>query len=158
MESFADVCYTFFMRKIIWLGIILVAGIWIYTEYYRWSDLSSGCSIRIAHSLTEWSSGNIKEALSALKFGYPEEYANVCRNTKKISPNMGCGGFGGGCFYGNEPETIYISTPHGNFIGWTASIIVHENCHVIQRKEGRPGDESECYREGDEVLARLVVY
>lgn len=92
----------------------------------------------------------MKDGLRYLKKEFPEEYTKVCENVENINPNVGCGGFGGGCFYHNEPKTITISTPYGNHIN-AAKVIIHETCHVIQLKEGRPGNEDECY-EKDSII------
>jgi len=87
----------------------------------------------------------------------PEQYQLVCQNVKIISPNFGCGGLGGGCYYEGEPDTIYISTTQNDLIG-SAAIIVHETCHVIQGKEGRPFDENECYLADHIIFNELAIY
>jgi DNA processing protein len=42
----------------------------------------------------------------------------------------------------DAPVTIYFK---GNANLNAAKVIIHETCHVIQLKEGRPANESECY-------------
>ena len=139
------------------LIIILIVGAVIY-RYFFYIDFSNHCNIKIKPSLTELSNSNIKEAIRVLKRAVPEEYNKLCKHVKMISPNLGCGGFGGGCYYHNDKKEIYISTAYGGFLGLTAAIIAHETCHAIQHQEGRSLSEQECYEVDDKVLKTIVTY
>lgn len=136
--------------------IVCIGGIFFY-QFFIYSDRSSNCFITILPSLTEFSNITIKRSLNTLKHAAPDHYADVCKNVKTISPNFGCGGVGGGCYYQGEPDTIYISTTMNDLVG-AAAIIVHETCHVIQGKESRSFDENECYEIDDTVFKTLTAY
>lgn len=135
--------------------VLLLTG--VHWKFYRYYDPEAGCNIKIKMSFLEWSNSNIKKALSILKYGAPEDYANVCSHIEVINPTMSCGGWQGGCYY-NNPGEIFISTSKNEFLAWTAAIIVHETCHDIQAKEGRPPSEEECYSQDHDVLQKLVQY
>jgi len=137
------------------LTFLLVVFLFVF-NYVYYFDSEAGCKIRIIPSL-EFSNSNIKEALKVLKFASPEEYATVCAHVDVINTNVGCGGFGGGCFYASDPKTIFISTSQRS-LAMSAAIIVHETCHVIQGQENRSFDEQECYEADDRVLRNIVQF
>lgn len=144
--------------KHILVAILLVGlGGFFYFKHTRYYDPAAGCSIKIRPSLLEWNSGNIRDALSALKYGYPEKYKLVCANITEIKTDMACGGWEGGCYYGDKGE-IFVSTANQEFLGWTAAVIAHETCHDRQNKEGRPYSEDECYAVGHKTMQTLVRY
>lgn len=140
--------------------LFLVGGfVYFYFHFFVYYDASNNCRISIKLSMLEWSNLNIKKALGVLKYGSPEDYKLVCKNIKKINPNISCGGWQGGCFHPNSGDKaeIDVSTAHGDFLAWTAGVIVHETCHYVQYKEGRDLDETECYAKGDGLVNKLVV-
>ncbi|OGD66918.1 hypothetical protein A2442_03480 [Candidatus Campbellbacteria bacterium RIFOXYC2_FULL_35_25] len=141
------------IKKIFYLFLILF---FVY-KFFFYVDISNGCFVRFKPSFMEFNTGNIKDAIAVLKNAVPQEYQKFCGNVSKINPNIACGGFGGGCFYGTERE-IYLWTSHGSFVGWTAAIIAHETCHVVQDLEERTMEEGECYKIGNEVLKSIVEY
>jgi hypothetical protein len=145
------------LKRLMFLIIVLLL---IY-HYFLYVDIKNGCYIKIKPSILEFSTPNIKKAIKILKNATPEEYQKVCANVITINPNLGCGGFNGGCFYTgtyNNPTEIHISTANKSYLGWTAAVIAHENCHLIQNKEKRAMDEGECYGLGDKILKQLTVY
>lgn len=113
--------------------------------------------ITIKPSFLEWSNSNIKRAIKTLKYGSPDDYRTFCAYVDTVDPTQSCGGFGGGCFYPSKKtaRTIDIGTSQRN-LAWTAAIIMHETCHVIQYKEGRPFDENECYNVDNKTIKTLV--
>jgi len=146
------------LRKIIKIFIlILIVGFFIY-KYFLYFDFSNSCYITIKPSFTELSNSNIKQAIKVLKLTSPDEYDKLCSNVKTINPNIACGGFGGGCFYHSYEKEISVSTSNNSYLGWTAAIIVHETCHVVQNKEGRAMSELECNTLGNNVLGKIVQY
>ena len=144
-----------FFKTCFWL---LLAGFLIY-RYFFYVDFSNYCFVKIKPSITEFSNLNIKRAIKVLKHGSPSDYANFCAHVDTIDPNPSCGGFGGGCFYSKESRksTIDISTSNRDLV-WTAAIIMHETCHVIQYQEGRPLSEDECYHVDDSTIKTLMQY
>lgn len=146
------------MRKIFKLAIIaVIIGAVIY-RYFYYLDFKNKCYIKIKPSFLEFSSQNIKQAIKVLKFAVPEEYEKFCGRVKAINPNFACGGFGGGCYYGEnlEKKEIDISTANSGYLGWTAAVIAHETCHAIQGQEKRAMNEDECYKIGNEVLKKVI--
>jgi len=148
------------MRKII-KGIILlfIAGAVIY-RYFYYLDFENKCYIGLKPSIIEFSSQNIKQAIRVLKYAVPEEYEKFCGHVKAVNPNIACGGFGGGCYYGDNlaKREIDISTTHGGYLGWTAAVIAHETCHAIQAQAGKALNEDECYKIGNEVLKKVISF
>lgn len=148
-------------KKTIIKGLILflIFG-WFYSRYFRYDDWSTGCHIALKPSLTELSSVSIKKAIKVLKNAQPEEYEKLCKYVDTINPNMGCGGFGGGCFYSGKrtKKEITISTSRNSSLSATAGIIAHETCHAIQYAENRPLNEPECYAVDDKVFKNLTRY
>ena len=105
----------------------------------------------------EFSNSNIKKAILVLKNASPEDYQNLCRYVDTIDPNLSCGGFEGGCYYGIRSKTIDVSTSRTS-LSWTAAVIGHETCHAMQAKEGRPLDETECYKVDSRILKTIVEF
>lgn len=128
------------------LGTILLLCLLpiLYWHFFIYYDPAEDCFIRIKAGFSELSNVTMKRGLVYLKENFPEEYTNTCSHVTHIHPKKGCGGFGGGCFYYNEPTTIVISTPYGMEKA-AAKVIIHETCHVIQYKNGDPMSEAECY-------------
>jgi hypothetical protein len=144
------------LKKFIKLLILLIIiGALVY-KFFFYIDLENGCFIKFKVSLTEFSTGNIKESIKVLKYAEPEEYLKLCTHINKINPNLSCAGFGGGCFYNSKPGQIDMSTAHESFVGQTAAIVVHEVCHAIQHDEGRELSEDECYNHDNEIIKNLV--
>ncbi len=138
--------------KFIKFIIIIIFILWIFYSLFIYVDLSNRCFITIRPSFTELSNTTMKKGIKYLKNNFPNEYTNLCKNVVSIDPNISCGGFGGGCYslYSINPGVIDISTPHGDYIH-AAKVMIHETCHAMQFKEGRPFDETECYKT-DEVI------
>src|SRR3989339_607709 len=145
------------VRILVIFGIILLAIGWFIFANFVYIDSKNNCSITILPAWFEWSNMNLKRALLTLKYGAPEHYKLVCDNVKSINPAVGCGGFEGGCYYPRQVDTIYVSTSQRS-LSWSAAVIAHETCHVIQAKEGKAFDETECYREDSEVLKQLIEF
>ena len=149
-----------FMRKIIKIIVtILIIGAVGY-RYFYYVDFKNKCYIKIKPSILEFSSQNIKQAIKVLKLAVPEEYQKLCGHVNVINPNFACGGFGGGCYYGEnlEKKEIDISTANSGYLGWTAAVIAHEACHAIQGQEKRAMSESECDKIGNEILKKVISY
>jgi hypothetical protein len=146
--------------KIINILVLLTIVLFFNFRYFRYDDWSADCHIKLKPSLLELSSVSIKKAIKVLKYAEPVEYKNLCTYVDTINPNMGCGGFGGGCFYTGEmtKKEITISTSRNSSLSATAGIIAHETCHAIQYAENRPLDEPECYAVDDKVFRNLTVY
>lgn len=142
------------LLRIVILLSLVVLGIY---KYFFHIDLSNDCFVRINPSWFEFSNSSVKQAISILKHASAQDYDLFCANVSVIDPNLSCGGFDGGCFYDDRPDTIDISTSQRS-LAWTASIIVHETCHVIQNKEKRIMSEDECDAMMVETLARIVEY
>jgi hypothetical protein len=134
----------------------------LYYRYFLYIDLVGGCNISLKPSLLELSSMNIKESMKILKRAHPGEYQKLCENVHAINPNYACGGFGGGCYYppgqGKDSDEIHISTARDSNLAWTAAVIAHETCHVIQDKEDRDFSENECYIVAHDVMTSLNRY
>lgn len=148
------------IRKLSKIGLLLIlVGLFFY-KYFFYIDFTNGCFVKIMPGY-EFNNSTIKRAIKILKYGAPEEYANLCAHVSTINPNLGCGGFNGGCFYNpkqNEQldgRKIHISTAQGNVL-WTAGVLVHETCHAMQYAESRPPSEQECYQADDRVLRLLT--
>jgi hypothetical protein len=144
-------------RRLVKILIVLAIFMGIYFRYFRYVDFANGCNISLKLSFLEFSNRNIMDALTTLRYGSPQDYAMVCANVSRIVPNIGCGGFHGGCFYGSKGE-IYISTSQNDFIGWTSAIIVHEACHAKQHNDKQQMSEQECYEMDHKVLGELVQF
>lgn len=142
-------------------GIGIAVVLLVYFHYFRYTDFSGGCYIKLTPSLLEFSNLNIKRSLAVLKQASPTDYKNLCDNVDVINPNFSCGGFGGGCFSytsaNPKPRSIDVSTSK-NDVAWTVSVLVHETCHAMQNHEGRPLSETECHEEGDRILRGIVQF
>jgi hypothetical protein len=151
------------IKRYIKIGFLVFIALFIYFHYFVYWDLSDGCYIRIKPAFFEFTNLDMKRALVALKIASPEDYRLVCDNVGSIEPMIGCGGFGGGCFYNSSDKSlsnarqITVSTAK-NDLQTAMLVIVHETCHAIQEKEGRSLDEDECYRLDDKLLRKTVVF
>ena len=106
----------------------------------------------------EWNNLEQKRALRFIRDKSPEYYKKVCVYVDTISPDLPCGGSGGGCFREDNPKQIEVSTlGHSNNPAITAAMIIHETCHSIQREEKRAYSESECYGEMNRFLGGIGV-
>jgi len=144
-------------KKIVKLIVAVSVGVWIFS-YFVYYDFETSCFIKLKPGLmsfVEFNHSNIKEGLQALKYGTPDVYAGVCSNIDTIESDYGCGGWQGGCHYGEEGR-ITLSTTHSEFVGWTAAIIGHEYCHDLQLREGRSFSEEECYSFDSQILQTIV--
>jgi len=148
------------MKKIIKIIIIVLIVGAIFFRYFYYLDFKNQCYIKIKPSFLEFSSQNIKQAIRVLKYAAPEEYGKFCGHIKSINPNFACGGFNGGCYYGEniEKKEIDVSTANSGYLGWTAAVIAHETCHAIQAQEKREMSEAECYQIGNEVLKKVISF
>jgi hypothetical protein len=146
--------------KIITLIIFAVIIIAVFFRYFYYVDFKNGCYVKIKPSIFELSSQNIKEAILVLKNAVPGEYEKFCSHVKAINPNMACGGFGGGCYYGEnlKKKEIDISTANSGYLGWTAAVVAHETCHAIQGQNNKPISEDECYKINNEVLKKVISF
>ena len=124
--------------------------LWAIFYPFFYFDLSNKCFIKIMPGIIEPNNLTIKKGVRYLKQNFSNQYSDFCKNVETIDPGVGCGGFGGGCFYHDSPDTITISTPVGKY-KIAAKVIIHETCHVIQKKENREMSESECY-ERDSII------
>ncbi len=133
--------------------IAVLVILWIIYHFFIYIDLPNRCFITIRPSFTEMSNTTMKKGIRYLKNNFSEQYDDFCKNVESIDPNISCGGFGGGCYslYKINPGVIDISTPFGDY-KYAAKVIIHETCHVIQFKESRTFDETECYKK-DEVIS-----
>ncbi len=145
------------MKKLLYFLIfaILVAG--VYTRYFFYFDVPQNCYISISPSFLEFSNRSVINAINVLKQASYNDYEDLCTNVTKINPNISCGGFEGGCFYNRRPKTIDISTSERS-LAWTASVIVHETCHVMQFQESRAMSENECDQKMVNTLVNIVEY
>jgi hypothetical protein len=157
--TWKDVAVQFFKSRSFkiaaWIIIpAVVFNFWI----FRYDDWTGGCHIRINLSLLEWNNLDMKKALNFISKKSPEDYRKVCTYVDTISPDLPCGGSGGGCYHDDRPREIVTSNlGHGKHIEWTAAVIMHETCHAIQKAEGRTaGDrETECYRASYKFLREV---
>ena len=145
------------VKRLTKIIIFLAIPLFLIYHYFFYADILQGCYIKIKPAILEFSNLSIKKAIKILKYGSPKDYKNLCDNVRAITPFPSCGGFGGGCFDKERAKTIDISTTKRDLI-WTAGVIVHETCHVIQNKENRAFDEGECYKAGDAILKHIVEF
>ncbi len=146
-----------YKKSFFWIAVAL----FLFQYFFLYVDFSNGCFIKITPSLLEWNNVTMKRALRVLKYAAPDDYRKVCMHVRIINPNISCGGFNGGCFHepynGKEPGKIDVSTSYGSLL-WSAGVIVHETCHLMQYKEHRSLDESECYHADDRILRKLTQF
>lgn len=137
-------------KAIVWIVVpLVVLNLWI----FRYDDFSNGCHMKISISLLEWNNLQIKKALGFIRDNSDSDYKKVCAYVDSISPDLPCGGSGGGCFHPGREKEIEVSTlGHASKPELTAAIIVHETCHSVQKEENRPFDEKECYKEANRFL------
>jgi hypothetical protein len=141
--------------------IILLAIIWLVYESFFYVDPIAGCFVSFRPSVIfEFNTGNIKNSITLLKNAVPDEYQKFCKYVKKVDANLGCGGFGGGCYYANNTtlNEITVSAGHDERIEVVAGVVAHETCHAIQFYEKRSMSESECYEIFDKVLNKVVKF
>jgi hypothetical protein len=146
------------VRGLLKLTIYVGIAILIYVHNFYYLDFENDCYIELESglmSLLEFNHGNIKESLSALRYGAPDQYKIVCESIDVIKSDLGCGGWGGGCHY-RESGSITLSTTNSSFIGWTAGVITHETCHDRQVKEERDMSQDECYAVDHATMQELV--
>lgn len=131
---------------------IVVINFW----FFRYDDWVNGCHMRIMPSVLEWNNLNVKKAISFLRNKSPKDYNKFCTYVNTISPDLPCGGSGGGCFHNDKPKQIEVSVlGHQDDLSITTAIIIHEVCHAVQRNENRQLDEQECYGEGNRFLKEI---
>lgn len=136
--------------------IFLILDFWL----FRYDDFANSCHIKIYPSLTEANNLQIKKAIKLMKRKDSQNYQKLCSSVKKISPELACGGAGGGCYNSRRSDEITVSTsfrPKESHTETTAAIIAHEVCHLFQNKEGRSLEESECYDEYCRALGIMGV-
>jgi|WetSurMetagenome_2_1015567.scaffolds.fasta_scaffold27456_4 hypothetical protein len=152
--TWKDVITEFFRSRFFKISAsIIIPAIILNFWIFRYDDWTGNCHIGINMSLLEWNNLEQKRALKLIRAKSPNDYKKVCTYVKTISPDLPCGGSGGGCFHGVNPKQIEVSTlGHKNSPEITAAVIVHETCHSIQREEKRPYSESECYGEMNRFL------
>jgi hypothetical protein len=159
--TWKDVILEFFKSRFFKISAsiiipIVILNFWI----FRYDDWTGGCHIKINISLLEWNNLDIKSALGFISKKSPEDYKKVCTYVDTVSPDLPCGGSGGGCYHDDRPKEIVVSNlGHGKHAEWTAAVIVHETCHAIQKAEERTkGDrEKECYRASYKFLKKIGV-
>lgn len=136
------------IRKIIVYLVLplIILNFWL----FRYDDYANNCHIKIHPALLEWNNLQIKKSIKLLKEKSFPDYQRMCTSVESISPELACGGMGGGCYNPDYPQEIVVSTiyrPKESNTEMTAAIIMHEVCHLYQNKEKRPFVESECYQE-----------
>lgn len=147
---------TFLFKIFIWFVIpIVFFNFWV----FRYDDFSNNCHIKIKLSLLEWNNLRIKTALKFIRNNSPDYYRKVCSYVDVISPDLPCGGPGGGCFRTGNPKQIEISVQnHRDNPSFTAAMIIHETCHSIQYQDKNGAlNESECYHEMNNFLGELNI-
>jgi hypothetical protein len=140
---------TISVKQIVKIFIGLLVLIWLFFYFFIYFDFENKCYVKITPSIFEFSNTTIKRGIKYLKNNYKPQYEDFCKYVKTIEPNIGCGGYGGGCFYGSSPGVVYISTTYGK-VKNAAKVIIHETCHAKQFAEKRPMSEAECY--GKDVI------
>jgi len=144
-------------QKLIRIVLGTFFGLWVVSFFY-YIDFEEACVIKMKPgvlSLIELNHSNIRKGIKVLKYAEPEIYNGICDNIDVISSDIGCGGWQGGCHYGKAGK-ITLSTTKNEFLGWTAAIIVHEYCHDLQIRSGRPISEDECYKFDHDILQSVV--
>lgn len=138
--------------------VALVVLVTTFFSYFFYADFENGCYIKIYPSMNlEFSNGTIISGLKVLKRVAFSDYKKVCERIKTIRTDVSCAGYGGGCHYSSDNQTIYVSSSRENLVA-AATIIVHETCHEIQSYEKRPGDEIECYQADDKIYQKIVIH
>ncbi|MBI4359979.1 MAG: hypothetical protein HY564_02715 [Candidatus Jacksonbacteria bacterium] len=147
------------LGKLLKIAVFVILAIVFVRRHFYYTDKKYDCSIQLLPSLTfEFSGGNAKRALRLLKYASLEDYKTICANVSRINLNVSCGGFGGGCYFDfitKNPESIDVSTSRSD-LAWTAAVIVHETCHLLQYKDGRVFNEDECYKEDHRVIQKIT--
>jgi hypothetical protein len=152
------------IKKVLKISLYILLPVYIFFHYFTYWDPGENCFITIKPAFLEFTNLDMKRALKALKFSSPDDYQKVCKNVSSVEPMIGCGGFGGGCFYNTERKgqnygkrEITVSTAKDDLLTAMA-VILHETCHAIQEKEGRELGEVECYMEDDRLLRKIVAF
>jgi hypothetical protein len=151
------------IKRYVKIGLLIFVPLYLYFHFFVYWDASGGCNIHITPAYFEFTNVDMKRALQTLKIASPEDYDTVCENVGTIEPMIGCGGFGGGCFYQSGKKSssgkrqITVSTAK-NDIEYAMAVIVHETCHAIQEKEDRSLDEGECHEADDRLLRKIVKF
>ena len=147
------------LGKLVKISAFLIIGFFLIRRHFYYTDGEYDCSIQLLPSLTlEFSNANTKKAIRLLKYASLKDYKTICANVSRINLNVSCGGFGGGCYFDfltKNPGSIDISTSRSD-LAWTAAIIVHETCHLLQYQSGRKLGEEECYKEDHRVIQKIV--
>jgi hypothetical protein len=120
-------------------------------------DIQNKCFITIDPGVIEFNNASLVDGLKLIKVISPEDYRKVCQNVNSISPNLGCGGIHGGCFYQNQPKKIYVNNVN-RIVLYAAAIIVHETCHSIQASSGQSMNENKCYLADDRIIKMIVQF
>ncbi len=131
-------------KKRLWkygIGLFLVVS--LFYHFFLYIDIFHGCFITIRPALTELSNTTMKKGVYYLKTNFPQQYQDFCSNVRVINPNISAG-TGGEYQYLENPDMIAISTAFGKYTD-AAKAIIHETCHAMQFKSGRPFSEPECY-------------
>ena len=144
------------LKTIIFIVFLLFLVNSIIFKYFYYYNKQNNCSIKISPSF-EFSGGTIIRAIAVLKNSSFDDYQDLCQNVNTISTRIACGGFGGGCFYQNSPNSITVSAS-GRDLTYAVSIIVHETCHAIQFSENRDISEPECYAAGRRILKEIIQF
>ena len=141
--------------KLLLFLLPIIASVFVYSHFI-YIDQSNECKIVIVPTLIP-SNSNTKRVIKMIKEGSPEDYSDLCAHVSIINKNPGCGGLDGGCYYYDQPRTIFVGNDQGN-IALAGAIIVHETCHAIQGQEGRQISESECYTAGNRYMNAVTLY
>ena len=68
-----------------------------------------------------------------------EAHAPGATLTWSDDPTLNCGGYGGGCFWPDHPNTIVVSS--GVSPDRLVYVVLHEAAHLVQYRTGSPLDE-----------------
>ncbi|MFC1722407.1 hypothetical protein ACFL0C_02020 [Patescibacteria group bacterium] len=144
------------MKKFVLITSLLILFLYfLYSNYYHY-DPENNCSIKIIPSFMP-SNFNTKNIIKLIKYSSPDSYKQLCQHVTTINKNPSCGGFDGGCYEYNKPNTIYIGNDQGN-IALAAALVMHETCHAMQGQDKRPFSEQECYKMGNTFLKDVTMY
>ncbi len=142
---------TITVRQLIKFIVFLLFLFFLFYHFFLYWDFSNKCFITMKPSFFEFSNTTIKKGIKYLKSNYKPQYQDFCKYVSSINPNPACGGYGGGCFYGDNTREIYISTHYGK-VKNAAKVIIHETCHAKQMAENRTPSEDECYKKDSVII------
>lgn len=147
--------WVIFFKKLLKISFVLIILGWIFFRYFAYWDIQNKCYITIYPSWMQFNNRTIIQGIDYLKEKHPNYYQEFCARVDNIDPNpmLGCGGIGGGCFWGATDKTIYIGT-YPKQVLMSAAIIAHETCHQKQFDEKRSINEEECYKISNEISGR----